>query len=69
MRASVATPTDILQADLLAAYRRHFEALKAETEKIADLANVFMKVDREAFEIFTDYCDSMFDIDWTATRE
>jgi len=62
-RRNIAGPRDTLQADLLAAYRRHFEALKAETQQICYRADVNMKIDIEAFEYFTDGCDNAFQID------
>jgi hypothetical protein len=66
-RRNVATPRDTLQPDLLAGYRYIFDLLRVEVAKICNRADVDMSVHREAFELFTDACDSIFDIDFRGT--
>lgn len=68
-RRNSAGPRDTFQDDLNAAFRKSFDALKSEIEMICYRANVDMKPDIEAFEIFKDGCDSAFDIDWRMTRD
>ena len=62
---NVATPRDTFENDLLALYRRQFEALKAATEKLCTSADIDVKVDSESFDYFRDCCDGLFDIDWS----
>lgn len=67
-RRNIAGPKDTFQDDLNAAFRKNFEALKADIEVICYRANVDMKPDLEAFEYFKDGCDNAFQIDWRMTR-
>jgi hypothetical protein len=64
-----AGPRDTLQDDLNAAYRKHFEALKATIEGICYCAGVDVKPDIEAFEFFKEGCDNAFEIDWEMASE
>jgi hypothetical protein len=66
-RRNVATPSDTVEADLLAFWREKFDELRVGTDRICDRANAQMSVDREAFELFTDACDSMFEISFGGT--
>jgi hypothetical protein len=66
---NIAGPRDKFQDDLNAAFRRSFDALKADIENICYAANVDMKPDLEAFEIFKDGCDSAFQIDFRMNRD
>ncbi len=66
---NIAGPRDTFQDDLNAAFRKSFEALKADLEAICYRANIDVKADLEAFEIYKDGCDSAFDIDWRMTRD
>jgi len=68
-RTNIAGPKNSFQDDLNAAYRRSFEALKADVENICYAANVDMKPDLEAFEYFKDGCDNAFIIDWRTARD
>ena len=68
-RSNIAGSKDTFQDDVNAAYRRSFEALKADLEIICCRANVDMKTDIEGFEYFKDGCDSAFDIDWRMNRD
>ncbi len=68
-RRNNATPRDTFQDDVNAAMRKAFEAFKGDIEAICYRANVDVKPDIEAFEIFRDGCDSAFEIDWRMTRE
>ena len=63
---NVATPRETFEADLLAMYRRHFEALRSEVVGLCYIADIDVKVDGEAFDYFRDCCDGLFDIDWSA---
>ena len=58
-----------MQDRVNAAYRKNFEALKADLEAICYDANVDMKTDIEGFEYFTDGCDNAFLIDWRMSRD
>mgnify|MGYP001579317209 CR=1 FL=1 len=68
-RRNIAGPRDTMQDRVNAAYRKSFEALKADLEAICYDANVDVKPDIEAYAIFCDAADSAFDIDWRMTRE
>ncbi len=65
---NIAGPKDTFQDDLNAAFRRSFEALKADINGICNRAGVDVKIDCEAFEYFTDGCDNAFTIDWRMTK-
>lgn len=65
---NIAGPRDLFQDDLNAAFRRSFEALKADLDLICYAANVDMKADLEAFEYFKDGCDNAFTIDFRMCR-
>jgi len=68
-RRNIAGPKDTFQDDLNAAFRRSFDALKADIEVICNRAGVDMKPDLEAFEYFKDGCDNAFQIDWRMARD
>ena len=63
-----ASPRDMFQDDLNAAFRRNFEALKGDIEAICYRANVDVKPDIEAYALFCDGIDNAFDIDWRGSR-
>ena len=68
-RRNSAGPRDTFQDDINAAYRRHFEALKADLESICCRANVDVKPDIEAYEIYRSCIDDIFEIDWRMARD
>lgn len=61
-RRNIAGPRDMLQDRINAAFRKSFDALKADLEVICYDANVDMKTDIEGFEYFKDGCDNAFEI-------
>ena len=67
--SNIAGPRDTFQDDLNAAFRRSFDALKADIDLICYAANVDMKPDLEAFEYFKDGCDNAFQIEWGMARD
>lgn len=68
-RRNIATPRDLFQDNLNAAFRKSFETLKADIEAICYEANVDVKPDIEAYAIFCDGVDSAFDIDFRMARD
>lgn len=68
-RRNIAGPKDLFQDRVNAAFRKSYEALKADLEGICYDADVDMKPDMEGFEFFKDGCDNAFTIDWRQARD